>query len=99
MAKRISRHTTGRPATEIPAGFEAAVDRSSGCQWPFGEPRTKEFRLCGAARVPGKPYCQAHMDTAYINRGISPETVKRSVPGNAMNAPGFTFGGHKPPRT
>jgi hypothetical protein len=27
------------------------------CRYPFGDPKTKEFRFCGAPRVDGKPYC------------------------------------------
>jgi len=35
---------------------------STGCQYPHGEPGTKEFRFCGAPRAPHRyPYCAAHV--------------------------------------
>lgn len=47
------------------------------CQWPFGEPRTPEFRMCEARPVvPGRPYCAAHVAVAYVAR---PETVARAA--------------------
>ncbi|HET6183330.1 MAG TPA: GcrA family cell cycle regulator [Acetobacteraceae bacterium] len=36
------------------------------CCWPLGEPGTKEFRFCDVASVPGKPYCEAHAELAYV---------------------------------
>jgi hypothetical protein len=37
-----------------------------GCQWPVGEPRTREFRFCAVSPVvEGKPYCRAHCQIAY----------------------------------
>ena len=37
------------------------------CQWPIGDPQEKDFHFCDADTVIGKPYCQQHCDTAYID--------------------------------
>ena len=39
--------------------------KASACCWPFGEPRTPDFRFCDAVALAGKPYCQEHYDIAY----------------------------------
>ena len=36
------------------------------CCWPLGEPGTKDFHFCDAASTPGKPYCEAHAQIAYV---------------------------------
>lgn len=40
--------------------------RVAECCWPIGEPGTKSFRYCDDTAVPGRPYCRAHCDRAYI---------------------------------
>ena len=35
------------------------------CQWPFGEPGTKEFRFCGEKTLEGYSYCIKHVEMAY----------------------------------
>lgn len=35
------------------------------CQWPFGEPGTKEFHYCGAQTFEGYSYCSKHVEMAY----------------------------------
>ena len=37
----------------------------SKCCWPSGDPKNNGFSFCGAAIVPGKPYCLAHCEEAY----------------------------------
>lgn len=37
------------------------------CRWPLGNPRQKEFRFCGAPKMLGSPYCEAHHK---MSRGI-----------------------------
>ena len=37
----------------------------SKCCWPSGDPKHNGFSFCGAAIVPGKPYCLAHCQEAY----------------------------------
>ena len=35
------------------------------CKWPIGHPNEKGFHYCGAAVVPGRPYCGSHCTVAY----------------------------------
>ncbi len=35
------------------------------CQWPFGEPGTKEFHFCGEKTLEGYSYCTKHVEMAY----------------------------------
>jgi GcrA cell cycle regulator len=35
------------------------------CRWPFGDPRSPEFRYCGLTQIDGKPYCRAHARMAW----------------------------------
>ena len=41
--------------------------QSRDCRWPEGDTRS-ELRFCGAARVHSHPYCEHHMQRAYIRR-------------------------------
>ena len=34
------------------------------CRYPIGDPKTKEFRFCGAPRLDGKPYCMRCLEIA-----------------------------------
>ncbi len=36
------------------------------CSWPHGHPGDKNFKFCGAAPLPGKPYCSEHAALAYV---------------------------------
>ena len=36
------------------------------CCWPIGEPGTPAFRFCDEPATPGKPYCAAHVQLAYV---------------------------------
>ncbi len=40
--------------------------RRIACCWPLGEPGAPGFHFCGAEAVPGKPYCAAHAQLAYV---------------------------------
>ncbi len=59
-----------RGATTPPPPRLQAVPRPYGrtvaCCWPLGEPGTREFRFCDEGSVPGKPYCEAHAQLAYV---------------------------------
>lgn len=35
------------------------------CQWPHGEPATKEFHFCGDKTLEGYSYCPKHVEMAY----------------------------------
>jgi len=41
------------------------------CRWPIGDPKHEDFRFCGRAVSPGKPYCADHCATAYVGSGKS----------------------------
>lgn len=56
------------PQTPPPAKPPAAVFQRPArtCCWPMGEPRKPDFRFCGDAADPGKPYCTLHSRHAYV---------------------------------
>ncbi len=35
------------------------------CQWPSGEPGTKDFHFCGEQTLEGYSYCPKHVEMAY----------------------------------
>lgn len=53
-----------------PARLQPVAARPYGrvitCCWPIGEPGTASFRFCDEQSVPGKPYCEAHAELAYV---------------------------------
>ena len=49
-----------------PATAPRPYGRVITCCWPIGEPGTRSFRFCDAESVPGKPYCSAHAQLAYV---------------------------------
>lgn len=36
------------------------------CMWPVGHPGEDDFHFCGEHPVAGKPYCEHHVEVAYI---------------------------------
>jgi GcrA cell cycle regulator len=58
-AAPVARQAAMRVVTPRPA-------RHVACCWPLGEPGTKSFRFCDADATPGKPYCAAHAQVAYV---------------------------------
>ncbi len=55
---------TTKPApVRIPSYSQKS--RENLCQWPHGEPGTKEFHFCHAPSEPGRPYCKKHCEMAY----------------------------------
>jgi len=40
------------------------------CRYPIGDPKTKEFRFCGAPRLDGKPYCVRCLEIASSQKGM-----------------------------
>lgn len=36
------------------------------CRWPIGEPSEPGFGFCGDRTKPGKPYCEAHCEVAFL---------------------------------
>jgi len=51
----------------------AFVRPSRECCWPIGEPGDKAFRFCGDAAQPGKPYCDAHHQRAFVPKRTRPD--------------------------
>jgi GcrA cell cycle regulator len=53
-----------------PAGLvslaELDKDGAQHCHWPIGEVGTPGFGFCGHPRTPGHPYCEPHMQRAYV---------------------------------
>jgi GcrA cell cycle regulator len=41
------------------------------CLWPIGDPGDTDFRFCEEDTVPGRPYCSAHCEVAYIRKDKS----------------------------
>jgi len=67
----LSRQALSSPAphaASAPVGAPAPrpYARRIACCWPLGEPGTPGFHFCGAEAVPGKPYCTAHAQLAYV---------------------------------
>jgi GcrA cell cycle regulator len=48
------------------AAFARVGGRQLPCCWPIGEPGTPSFRFCDDVALPGKPYCEAHAQLAYV---------------------------------
>ncbi|MBX9590484.1 MAG: GcrA family cell cycle regulator [Hyphomonadaceae bacterium] len=40
------------------------------CRWPIGDPREQDFHFCGAAQLPGRPYCDRHWRMAFQPSGM-----------------------------
>jgi GcrA cell cycle regulator len=36
------------------------------CMWPVGHPGEDDFHFCGEHPIAGKPYCEHHVEVAYI---------------------------------
>jgi GcrA cell cycle regulator len=36
------------------------------CMWPVGHPGEDDFHFCGEHPIAGKPYCEHHVELAYI---------------------------------
>jgi GcrA cell cycle regulator len=59
----LSSRPTQVKRMHVPAPLPHVVERH--CQWPIGHPGADDFRFCGDAAVPGKPYCESHCHVAY----------------------------------
>lgn len=68
---RIADKAPSEPVLEIPtASIRKEIGRSTGprCLWPIGDPGDADFRFCGHAAHPTRPYCAEHCAIAYINK-------------------------------
>ncbi len=66
-----------RQITSLFKSSEASPFRT--CQWPFGDPGTKEFHFCGEPTHAGFSYCRKHAQMAY--REPEPRRSAPSYPG------------------
>lgn len=57
--------TPGARATSPNKPKEPRLNPPGSCQWPIGDPRDRDFHLCGTKATVGKPYCGRHMYLAY----------------------------------
>lgn len=67
---RVSVRPTPKDDFVLPdtAAFGAAAVMSlteGSCRWPVGDPRSHEFRFCGADKQPGSSYCCHHHAVAH----------------------------------
>ena len=44
--------------------------RRTSCRWPLGPLLAHTDRFCGAATIPGCPYCAEHRERAFARRGV-----------------------------
>ena len=59
------------------------LDRHRRCCWPIGEPRTPDYRTCGAPQKASSSYCAGHHAIAYravpISFGRRPKTRRQAA--------------------
>lgn len=46
--------------------FAIPLGKVTACRWPEGDPKQPDFHFCEARTEPGRPYCQAHCERAYV---------------------------------
>jgi GcrA cell cycle regulator len=68
--KRPARAVEAKKPVEVKV-FTLTDLSSQTCRWPIGDPKHEDFRFCGKAVVPGKPYCSEHCATAYVGSNKS----------------------------
>ena len=54
------------PPPEPPVVFKPR--KPTACCWPFGDPKSPDFRFCDATALEGRSYCQEHHARAYVPR-------------------------------
>jgi GcrA cell cycle regulator len=62
VAQRVVKKS---PALPSKASLTAP---STGCMWPFGDPKEPGFRYCGDPLERGGVYCEVHREKAYVRR-------------------------------
>jgi hypothetical protein len=50
------------------------------CRWPIGDPKDPAFHFCGARKLDGRPYCQAHWQMAFQPSGSRAARPAFTVP-------------------
>lgn len=56
---------SSRPSPIKRTGLPTPGGSERMCQWPIGNPRDPDFRFCGNAAAPDRPYCEDHCAVAY----------------------------------
>ena len=55
---------TGGQASTTPKTLLQLTPRC--CRWPIGDPGKPGFHFCGQPKLTGRPYCQTHLDRAFV---------------------------------
>lgn len=50
----------------MPQVMSRSLGRVITCQWPIGEPGTRDFHFCDVPSEPARPYCEDHLKVAYV---------------------------------
>src|SRR5258708_19789456 len=69
------------PAPTLAAGKSLFELTNDSCRWPHGRPGTKTFYFCGAPGADlegGRPYCERHMQRAYVGGKKASATAARA---------------------
>lgn len=64
---QCSTFVSGITREQVSAAVERR-ERVTDCCWPVAEDKrfSRQFRFCGDASAPGKPYCETHCRVAYV---------------------------------
>ena len=66
-ARAPDTHQPITPSDDAPVSGVTLLDiESHQCRWPLGDPQSDNFRFCGCRKVDGRPYCEAHLQMAYV---------------------------------
>jgi GcrA cell cycle regulator len=82
------------PAPARPSRGKSLLElTNSDCRWPIGNPGDKRFHFCGepgADIEQGIPYCQQHMQRAYVASAPKPEKTGSAPGGWHTISPGIS---------
>jgi hypothetical protein len=56
------------PEDQIPGALFDSIGLRD-CCWPIGDPLEPDFYFCGEPAVTGRPYCELHLELAYLRPG------------------------------
>lgn len=85
MPRAISRPRYIEPVERSAYAVNLVDLNEQHCKWPVGDPRSKEFHFCGAARAESFPYCQYHAAVAY-HIPMRRESMPQEAPAAEMPA-------------
>lgn len=65
-AKRVPQFPATVQSGDAPVGGVTLLDlKEYMCRWPFGDPKSDDFRFCGCLKVSGRSYCAEHLRIAF----------------------------------